>query len=257
MSGASFPSELFSSNSNIAADHVSVFSSFVSTTINWVPETTANMYVIIEDNDTVTINLEDSVSVTITQYSDTRITVTINDGSVLEYTSGDTFSIGTSTFTIGSIAVYTDKPIPVDLSKICILGSELICTDNMSYKPIAALSVKDTIHGYKISRIIRTKIREKKLVLIKKNAIGNGVPFKDTKITHDHKIHINGRLIPCRQLLTNIKFPDVVECNYNDEILYNVLLEIPNKTMNINGIKCETLTHKYTTGSNQLNLKLI
>jgi hypothetical protein len=61
--------------------------------------------------------------------------------------------------------------------------------------------------------------------LIKKDALGLYIPFKDTVITKNHKVKVRGRLIPAGQLITNMNFSGVVEYKYNGEILYNVLIE--------------------------------
>lgn len=241
-------SELFSTapiSTDVDANTVAVFSSFISNTITWVPEQSSRMFILMETpGDQITLILEDGVTAELTKISNEKTTVSISGGLILSYSKGDTFNIGTSEITIGSVAIFTNIPEPINLSAICIMGTELIYTDNMHYKPIASLSVKDTIGGYKINRITRTRLRTNALVLIKKNALGVGVPFKDTKLSHDHKISINGRLLAARQLLTNIKFPNVVECTYSGEILYNVLLSVPHKTMVINGIVCETLNNQ-------------
>jgi hypothetical protein len=234
-------------NPNIASQSITMFSSDISTTIDWFPTTTANAYVLLDKNgSTITINMDDGISVVLIK-GETTTSVTINDGNTLQYTSGDTFTIGTTTCIIGSLIMYTEIPEPIIFSNICVRGTELVRTDNMGYKPIAALSVKDTLQGGKIQRIYRTKLKSGNLVLIKKDALGLYRPFKDTVVTKDHQIKVRTRLIPARQLITNMSFPDVVEYKYNGEILYNVLMVNHNidKTMVINGLVCETLSGNY------------
>jgi surface protein len=248
----SAPGELFSGtvlanvNPDIASQSVTVFSSEISDTIAWSPTTTANAYVLLDNiGSTITITMDDGISVFVIKGESTT-SVTINDGDTLQYTAGDTFNIGTTTCIIGSFTMYTEIPEPIIFSNICVRGSELVRTDNMGYKPIAALSVKDTLQGQKIQRIYRTRIKSGNLVLIKKNALGLYRPFKDTVVTKNHKVKARERLIPAGQLITSMSFPDVVEYKYNGEILYNVLMVNHNvyRTMNVNGLVCETLSRK-------------
>jgi surface protein len=239
--------ELAIVNPTIASQSVTMFSSDISSVIDWSPTTTSNAYVLLNEIEaTLTINMDDGISVVLIKGESTT-SVTINDGDTLQYTTGDTFNIGTTTCIIGSLIMYTEIPEPIIFSNICVRGSELVRTDNMGYKPIAALSVKDTLQGKKIQRIYRTKLKSGNLVLIKKYALGLYRPFKDTVVTKDHKIKVRQRLIPARQLITNMSFPDVVEYKYNGEILYNVLMKNHNvdKTMIVNGLVCETLSGHY------------
>ena len=60
-------------------------------------------------------------------------------------------------------------------------------------------------------------------------------------MSKDHKIYYNGQFIEAYKFVN--KFKNVVKIKYNNEILYNILMEKYDK-ININNLICETLHPK-------------
>lgn len=124
----------------------------------------------------------------------------------------------------------------------CFTGDSIVLTDQGE---IAICDVKEGIHtirGMIIKQITRMRSlnldNSDKLVLIKKNAMGNNKPNKDTYTTKKHLIYFNGKMIQAEKL--TYVFDDVNIVPYQNEILYNVRLNTYSH-MFVNGIKTETL----------------
>lgn len=99
-----------------------------------------------------------------------------------------------------------------------------------------------TINGNKIEYVTETKYLDDKLVLIRKNALGQNKPSMDTIITPSHGVYFNRKLIPARKLIPN----NAEYISYSGEILYNILLK--NKgMMKVNNLLVETLNPNNAT----------
>jgi len=97
---------------------------------------------------------------------------------------------------------------------------------------------KDSINGLKVVAITKSIPFDKYLVNIKKNALGMNVPNKDTLISKNHKVMLNGEMMKAKELVS--KCNDVYKVAYNKEILFNILLE-KHENMKVNNLEVETL----------------
>ena len=97
---------------------------------------------------------------------------------------------------------------------------------------------EDTIGGKRIVAITQTTPLDKYIVCIKKDALGKGVPCADTRISKEHSVCYNGKMMKAKELVGLCE--NVLFIPYNKEILYNVLLEEYGMMM-VNNMKCETL----------------
>lgn len=135
-------------------------------------------------------------------------------------------------YTLGSLSGYY-----LGRSNICFPAGELVLT-NEGYIDFRDLDAeKHEINGKKIKNITRTTTKEKYLVQIGKNAIGNNKPYKNTLVSLNHKILYKGKWSPAKHL-TKYPFIDLVP--YNGQTLYNVQLE-KYYSMNVNNMTVETL----------------
>ena len=123
-------------------------------------------------------------------------------------------------------------------SIICFPAGTPITTDQGNIAIEKLQSSTYTIGNEKIVAITKTVTLDKQLVLIKENAMGMGVPNMDTYLSKEHKVFFNGRMISAKYLTSICK--NVVYVAYNNEILYNVLMEKYGGMM-VNNILCETL----------------
>ncbi len=133
----------------------------------------------------------------------------------------------------------TNEILP--LVDICFLSGSNVKTD----QGLVAIENIDksihTIRGNKIFCLTKTKILGKYLIKIKKGALGNNVPDKDTIISGNHKIFYKSVMIPAKKLVNIVN--GVEKILYNNEILYNILLE-KYDMMIVNNMIAETLHPK-------------
>jgi hypothetical protein len=126
----------------------------------------------------------------------------------------------------------------IPFSNICFPAGTLIQT-NQGKIAIEKINPKiHTIRNKKIVTITQTISRDKYLVCIEKNALGNNIPSEKTIISKNHCIWYNGKMIAAKHFVNN--FENVKKVKYNGEILYNVLMEEADKMM-VNNLICETL----------------
>ena len=139
---------------------------------------------------------------------------------------------------VGSVRVYafvTEEVIPSD---ICFPRGTPIST-NQGIIPIEKLNPSiHTIRNKKIVAITKTMTLEKHLVCFEKNALGDNIPSQKTVMTRNHCVFYKGKMIEAKKLIG--KLENVNKINYSGEILYNVLMEKPDK-MVVNNLICETL----------------
>jgi hypothetical protein len=122
---------------------------------------------------------------------------------------------------------------------ICFIAGSKVLTDQ------GIIEIQDikkdihTIRGKKILYLTKTKLLQgDKLVKIEKDSLFENYPNRTTVLTATHKIFYNGNMVfPCD--LVN-KIPGVSYINYNNEILYNILLE-KNGKMIVNNMISESL----------------
>jgi len=128
------------------------------------------------------------------------------------------------------------NPVPVPISNICFPAGTPIQT-NQGEIAIEKIDPKvHTIRNKKIVDITKTISPEKYLVCIEKDALGNNIPSQETKISKNHCIYYNGKMIKAKDLLGD----KVRKVKYNGEVLYNVLMENHEKML-VNNLICETL----------------
>ena len=118
-------------------------------------------------------------------------------------------------------------------SNICFLaGTPVKCDQGL----IDIDKIEPNIHtilGKKIVAITETHSTEKELVIIEKDSLRPNVPNKTTVVSMEHKIFYKGKMMEAYKVSKK-------RMNYNNEKLYNVLMEEHNK-MNVNNMIVETL----------------
>ena len=108
---------------------------------------------------------------------------------------------------------------------------------------IAIEDIDENIHKIKDNKVIaltQSIYGGKNLVLIKKDAISMNVPDKDTIITGEHSIYINGIPIQAKKLVD--KYENIELIPNNNKIVYNVIIENQGG-MNVNNLNTESLNH--------------
>ena len=86
---------------------------------------------------------------------------------------------------------------------------------------ISNIDNNNTIDGCKIVALIKSPQIPKKLVLIKKNALGKNQPDKDTKITLSHEIVVNNMFIAAYKLVNN---KNIFLINNDNADVYNIIV---------------------------------
>jgi hypothetical protein len=131
----------------------------------------------------------------------------------------------------------TPTPSP-PTSDVCFLAGTRIETDQGAI-PIEKINPDiHTIRNKKIVAITKTMSNEKYLVCFEKDSIYKNVPSEKTFISQKHNIFYQGKMIPASHFVSDFK--NVTRVKYNDDILYNVLLDTHEK-MIINNMIVETL----------------
>jgi len=129
---------------------------------------------------------------------------------------------------------YPYKHIP-----ICFLEGTPVCTDQGEIAIETIDPAVNTINGKRIIAITKTSGTKGCLILLKKDIISPNIPSRDTYITGWHKVYHGNRMRESKRIPGNIRV------QYNDQPLYNVLMETHEK-MIVNGLTVETLlpTHQ-------------
>lgn len=95
-----------------------------------------------------------------------------------------------------------------------------------------------TIREKKIVAITKTKLSQDFLVQIKKHSLYKNVPNECTQMSPNHKLLYNSQMISAKDLIGKVIGIEAIP--YNNETLYNVLLETHSK-MIVNNLISETL----------------
>ena len=139
----------------------------------------------------------------------------------------------------GEVRVYNliiPPPAPV---ATCFPAGTPVTTDQGNI-PIEKLkSHIHTIRGKSIVAITQTRLLNKHIVSIEKDALVKNVPSQTTHISNNHKVFFEGQMVKAKELVDGCEHVHFIP--YNGEILYNVLLEKDCKMM-INNLICETLS---------------
>ena len=168
--------------------------------------------------------------------SNTPITKTMN--------VGDSSSLGTTRYVVGSAAVENDPNLTSWSSSsgpsvpICFPAGTPVMTNNGEVCIEKLNPDVDRIRGKRIVAITETLPQFKYIIRIEKDAIGVNVPSRRTEISRDHEVFYKGKMVRSEELVE--KLEGVYRIKYNKEPLYNVLLEKHDKMM-INNLICETL----------------
>ena len=137
------------------------------------------------------------------------------NGKKLAFNLSDSITIGNICFAFGT-------PITTDQ------GDILIQDINTDYH---------TINNKKIICVTKTLSMDTHLVCFEKNSLGNNIPNNKTITSKFHGIYINDELIRANDLVNN---ESIHKIEYNEEILYNILMEDHEK-VSVNNMICETL----------------
>jgi hypothetical protein len=138
------------------------------------------------------------------------------------------------TVTVLSDGVTTDNVV----NPICFPAGTPVRTDEGEVSIEKLNPDKDTIGGKRIVAITQSTPLDKYIVCIKKDALGKDVPCADTRISNEHGVCYNGKMVKAKELVGLCE--NVLFIPYNKEILYNVLLE-EHGMMMVNNMECETL----------------
>jgi hypothetical protein len=125
-------------------------------------------------------------------------------------------------------------------SSICFPAGTLISTKQGKI-PIEKIDPEvHKIKNKKIVAITQTITDDKYLVCFDKNALENKFPSEKTIMSKDHKVYFRGEQMEAYKFVE--KYENVRKIKYNNEILYNVLLEeYSSNILEVNNLTCETL----------------
>jgi hypothetical protein len=125
------------------------------------------------------------------------------------------------------------------MSNICFpVGTPI--TTNQGEVAIEKINPKiHTIQNKPIVGITKTILAlDKYVVQFEKDSLGNNIPFQTTVMSKNHQLYYNGNMVKAYTLLgLNNKIKKI---KYNGELMYNVLMEEPDKIL-VNNLVCETL----------------
>lgn len=128
---------------------------------------------------------------------------------------------------------------PTLMSNICFpVGTPI--TTNQGEVAIEKINPKiHTIQNKPIVGITKTILAlDKYVVQFEKDSLGNNIPFQTTVMSKNHQLYYNGNMVKAYTLLgLNNKIKKI---KYNGELMYNVLMEEPDKIL-VNNLVCETL----------------
>ena len=128
--------------------------------------------------------------------------------------------------------------LSLPISNICFPAGTKIETNQGK---IAIEKIDPKVHrirNRKITHITRTITKDKYLVCIEKDALGNNIPSEETRISKYHRILYKGKMVRAKDFVGKIE--NIRKVRYNGEVLYNVLMEEEDK-MVVNNLICETL----------------
>ena len=129
-------------------------------------------------------------------------------------------------------------PTSIPISNTCFPLGTPILTDQGNI-PIEHINIKyHTINNKKIISVTKTITTDKYLICFEKHSLGLNYPNEKTMMSRDHKLYYNGKYIEAYKFLD--KFDNVNEVEYNNEILYNILMKKYDK-IEVNNLICETL----------------
>ncbi len=122
-------------------------------------------------------------------------------------------------------------------SNICFAFGTPIATDQGNIQIQNINTDYHTINGKKIVYVTKTLSMDKHLICFEKNSLGNDIPNNKTITSRFHGIYINDKLVRANDLVNN---ENIYKIKYDEEILYNILMENHEKIL-VNNMICETL----------------
>ena len=135
---------------------------------------------------------------------------------------------------LSGVYLFTLQEPPI--SNICFFAGTHISLDQGEV-PIEKINPsKHTLTGQPIRTVTKTITNDNYVVCFEKGALGLHIPNRKTTMSADHLIQYQGRMVPAKTMVP--QFAQKVP--YNDEIMYNVLLD-DYGTMMANGMRAETL----------------
>ena len=152
---------------------------------------------------------------------------------------GDTYTNGNITILFGGAEFNVSN-------EICFHEDTIINTDKGEVK-IKDIKSFHTIEGHEIIYLVKSDIKHKQLVLIKKNAFGRELPSRDTILTRNHHIFVNNKFTQAHRIVDN-KNVFIVD-NKNSDV-YNIIL-LNKKFIKVNNIFMDVL------GIDDLYLKIL
>jgi len=152
---------------------------------------------------------------------------------------GDTYTNGNITILFGGAEFNVSN-------EICFHEDTIINTDQGEVK-IKDIKSFHTIEGHEIIYLVKSDIKHKQLVLIKKNAFGRELPSRDTILTRNHHIFVNNKFTQAHRIVDN-KNVFIVD-NKNSDV-YNIIL-LNKKFIKVNNIFMDVL------GIDDLYLKIL
>lgn len=146
--------------------------------------------------------------------------VSINDGAT--YTTECTEKGFGDSFTYNNVTVYFGgvEFVASNSSPICFHENTIIPTDQGNIK-IKNLKSCYTIDNNRIICVLQSPCNPSHLVLIEQNAFGKGVPSEDIRLTLNHEVVIQSKIVPVFSLLNNSKVRLIKNDNAN---VYNIIV---------------------------------
>ena len=129
-------------------------------------------------------------------------------------------------------------PTPTPIVPICFPAGTPVTTDQGEINIELIDPDIHTISNKKIVAITETIMLENNIVCFEKNSLGYNIPNKKTYISNYHCIIYKNKLIQANKFVGRL--PGVYYIKYNNEILYNVLME-KHYIIKINNMRVETL----------------
>jgi len=135
--------------------------------------------------------------------------------------------------------ILADQNLPIPIADICFVKHSPIKTDQGIIAIQKINPFVHTINNKKIITITKSVTQDNFLICFEKDALGKNIPSTRTIVSKYHKIqNEHGKMIQAYKYLDY--YENVKKIDYNDEILYNILME-DHETVNVNNLICETL----------------
>ena len=131
-----------------------------------------------------------------------------------------------------------ESEVPSPYAHLCFPMGTPVRTDQGDIPINELIPNKHTIRGSPIVDVSHTRMRGNKLVQLAPHSLGHNYPEITTHLSPEHRIMVDGYMIQAKNLIG--EFYGVKSVPYNDEVLYNVLMD-KYTTMCVNGMNVETI----------------